>query len=381
MKNRLIILGIVGFCLSLTATIVIVVEPNLAKLIKTNLTENLIEQSSTQNIDVEAQDEGSKEDNPNSQHAIFSNALLFAYQDNDEEAKNNFKKALETDGIIDPQKIQNFLDAYTTFESAKQGQRIYLDALLTKACIDAEKYEFAKKIATKVLNQKSDYRDVWILLGYANLKTESYAEAEDAFLKAKSIDSVKPEIHYFLGLARYMQENWQGAIEEFELGILYGFEPKQEAYKKIAESQTNLGAYEEALKAYEYLVSIDKSSVLLFEAPIKIAIYSVKDFDRALTLANTATTSFPNEPLGFTLTAEVYLAKNELESAENNANIAIDLNPLFAKAYYIKGVIKEAKGELDEAKKAYKSAYELSPQGDEISIKSAEKYNAIILTK
>lgn len=378
MKNKLIILGIVGFALSVTTTVYLLVNESIAGMIKTNIVDSL-QVNIPENIGTSLSDTNSSlEDDPNSQHALFTKALLLAYKENDEEAKTNFKQALETSGEIDKEKIQNFLDAYTNFESSQNAPRIYLDALLTKACIDAEKYEFAKKLATKILEQKSDYRDVWILLGYANLKLEAYKDAEDAFIKAKSIDSVKPEIHYFLGLSKYMQDNWQGASDEFELGILYGFEPKNEAYKKLAESKAKMGAFEEALEAYEYLLSIDQNSVTLFKEPILIAINNLQDFDRALTLANTANTMFPNEPLGWTLTAEVYLAQKDLSNAESAINTAIDTNPFFAEAYYVKGLIKEAQNDIEVAKTSYKKAYETSKPGDEINTKSAQRYNALV---
>ncbi|MFA5792958.1 MAG: tetratricopeptide repeat protein [Candidatus Gracilibacteria bacterium] len=389
MKNKLVILGVTGFGISLLATVGILLYPNLSDFVKTNLTQdirsdgneiiesNIIEE--TKNPYLMPKDATSilADTNQNDQKTNFYKGLIFAYQENDTEAKNSFKKALQLSGETEPAIIQNFLNAYSDFELAQNGQRIYLNALLTKAYIDAEEYPMAIEMATKILNEKSSYRDVWILLGYANLKMETYAEAESAFTKAKSIDSVKPEIHYFLGLSRFMQNNWSGAVEELELAILYGFEPKSEAYQKMAESQNSLGNYQDALKAYEYLVNINQSSVGLFSEPIRIAIENVKDLDRALTLANLATTTFPGEALSWSLTAEVYLAKGELDSAENMIDTALGINSAFAKAYYIQGLIKEAKGELTEAKSSYKKAYELSPKADDLSAMSAIKYNAL----
>ncbi len=269
--------------------------------------------------------------------------------------------------------------AYASFDSQQGGQGIYLKALLSKAFIDAEEFELAENLAMQILNEKTDYRDVWVLLGYAQLKKESYQEAEDAFKQAEKLDSVKPETHYFLGTAHYFQEEYEESIKGFELALLNGFEPESEAYRKMAESQLFLEQYEEALAAYEYLIKVDQSSIELFIRPVWIAIEKLNDLNRALTLAQESVTLFPGDAMSHNLLAWVYIEQNELEKAETEIDTAFDIDPNLAEAHYNAGLLREKQSNLEGAKWEFKKAYDLSESGDEISGLAAEKYNKLII--
>ena len=166
----------------------------------------------------------------------------------------------------------DFQNAFSSYQAQQEGQEIYLKALIAKTLVDSDEYEIAEELTTQILNEKNDYRDVWILLGYSKLKTKEYQDAEDAFKQAKKLDSVKTEIHYFLGMSHYMQEEYNDAISAFELALLYGFEPEDEIYQKLAECYAFEAEYEDSLAAYEYLLDIDRQSGSDFVKPIWIAI-------------------------------------------------------------------------------------------------------------
>ncbi|MFA5855440.1 MAG: tetratricopeptide repeat protein [Candidatus Gracilibacteria bacterium] len=442
MKKVLISLGIIGFISSLALTVTVISEPNLANIFKTNIKATLTEsiqtatvkdpdkpyketsenylqaaneflskkdyQNALSNINT-AYNLNPSEDNlmlytltliqnknfeeaqnmlasssPKNQTAFFYKGVIFVYEGKDYEAKESFKTALSLSGKIEPALIQNFITAYSSFESQMDGQRIYLNAMLAKASIDAKFYSVAEVLSKQILEEKADYRDVWMLLGYSFLKTLKYAEAEDAFLKAKSIDQVKPEIHYFIGVARYENGDYLGATEELQLSLLYGFEPKAEVYKRIAESQKAAGNAEEALSAYEYLLNIDQSSLGTFEDAVKVAINDVKDFGRALTLATLATTAFPSSEDAWNLLTEANLAAGDTQKATEANDTALGINPFYAEGYYQKGLILEAKNEAENAKAAYKKAYELASESGkttdvDLKNQAATKYNSLII--
>ncbi len=292
------------------------------------------------------------------QEAQYFGALLDSYFGRFDDAEKKLNKAKELAGSIPGEDIQLFLNAYANFEDQQQGQDIYLKTLLAEAMVDVEEYELAEGLALDVLSVKSDYRDAWIILGYSKLKTEAYQDAEDAFAQAKKLDAIKPETHYFLGTAHYLQEEYEEAIKEFELALLYGFQPQIEAYHKIAESQLFLERYEDALASYEHLVKIDHSNVELFVRPVWISITFIKDLDRALTLAQEATSRFPGEAQSHNLLGWVYVEKDALDEAQQSLEKAILLNGNLAEAHYNLGRLYEKKGELENAKSEYKKAHE-----------------------
>lgn len=318
--------------------------------------------------------------NENYQSGVFELAMLNAYLGDYEAAKKGFEQAVKIGGPVPVEKIQEFQNAFTSYEAQEGGQTIYLRALLGKAFINAEEFPMAEELALQVLNEKNDYRDVWILLGYAELKTEKYAEAEDAFKEAKRLDAVKPETHYFLGMAHFEQAEYSEAVDSFELALLYGFQPESESYLKIAESQTFLGNNEDAVAAYEYLVKIDQNDVNLFVEPIRLTMDVLGDLDRALTLAGEATSYFPGEAQSHTLLAKVYVKRGELDLALTSVETALDIDPGFAEAHYALGEVKMAQGNSEDAKNEFKKAYELADSGSNLSVQAAEKYNALILS-
>lgn len=314
------------------------------------------------------------------QATVFYQSLIQGYLSNYDEAQSKLEKAISLSGSVPTAYLQNFQSAFQSYNAQQGGQTIFLQALLTKALIDAEEYPLAEEMALKVLNTKNDYRDVWVLLGYSQLQMKKFTEAEDAFKQAKKLDAVKPETHYFLGVAHYEQAEYAEAVDSFELALLYDFAPESEAYLKMAQSQANLGNYEDALASYEYLIKIDSSSLSLFEEPLRIATEQLNDLDRALTLAEESTSYFPQEAESHAYLAEIYLKRGELEKAASTIEIAFDIDPDLAEAHFIAGQIRLAEKNLEGAKWEFKKAYELSKPGDELSVKAAEQYNALILT-
>lgn len=320
-----------------------------------------------------------KEVSENSQTGIFYSAILNAYFGDHDKAQEQFTLAAELSGTVVPAWIQNFQNTYIAFEAQQNGQDIYLKALLIKALVDVNELVLAEELSLQTLYEKADYRDIWILLGYAQLKQKKYAEAEDSFMQAKKLDGTKPETHYFLGLAEYEQNSHEAAVDSFELALLYGFEPESEVYKKMALSQTSLGHYEDALEAYEYLVKIDTTDIYIFIEPIGIAMNILGDLDRALSLAQEMSSLFPNEVETYNLLAQVYLKRGEWEQAISSIDTALDINGNNAEAYYTKGEIEWAQENREVAKEAFKKAYELSFPGESVNQKAAEAYNALIL--
>ncbi len=320
------------------------------------------------------------EGNPEHQGTAFYQSILLAYAGNYDEAQSRLEKAVSVSGAVPTAYLQEFQNAYASYNAQQGGKESYLKAMLTKALIDIEQYPMAEETALQVLNEKNDYRDVWILLGYAQLKQEKYSEAEDSFKQAKKLDAVKPETHYFLGVAHFKQEEYADAVDSFELALLYDFEPESEAYLKLAESQNKLGNYEDALAAYEYLVKIDQSSISLFEEPINLAMNVLSDYDRALTLAEESTSYFPNDAQSYDYLAQVYLKRGDVENAATAIDTAFDINGNLASVHYTAGLVRLAQNNKEGAKFEFKTAYELSAPGDALSVQAAEQYNALILS-
>jgi tetratricopeptide (TPR) repeat protein len=314
------------------------------------------------------------------QKILYYQGMLQAIYQEDQDALNKWNAAASMTGPIPFQNINNFLEAYTTFQNQEDGQRIYLNALLIQALIDAEEYELAIHLALQTLEERQDYRDVWILLGYAQLKTKQFADAEEAFFQASQLDSLKPETYYFLGMARFEQEDYENAVHAFEKGLLHGFQPENELYYKIAEAYLYLERYEEALSSYEYLIQIEETPVDFYIRPIWIAIDQLQEYERAKTLAEKAISEHPSAAMSHNLLGWANIELGQLEQAKENIDLALDIDTDLAEAHYNLGRIQEAEDDLDGAQNSYKKAYELASEDNSIKNAAAEAYNAIILS-
>lgn len=313
------------------------------------------------------------------QEGKFYGGLLDSFYGRYEDAKKKFEKAKTLKGSISNEDIDKFIKIFGSFELQEEGQELYLKALLTQGMIDINQFQMAEALALNILGVKSDYRDVWIMLGYTQLKSKSYPDAEESLKQAKKLDSIKPETHYFLAEALYFQKKYPEAVNEYELAILYGFQPETEAYKKIAESQLSLNRYEESLEAYEHLIKINPDSIDVFVRPVWIAITYIGDLQRAFSIAEESVTLFPNEAMSHNLLAWAYMEKNELEKADMEIKTAFSIDPNFAEAHYNAGRLREKQGNIEGAKWEYKKAYELAKAGDSISALASERYNALTL--
>lgn len=315
----------------------------------------------------------------NNQEALFYRVLLEAYNENHDEAQRLLKAAMETPGRVSLASLNQIQAAYDDYNNQIEGQDTYLNALLSQAMIDAGEFQLAEEYALGILNEKNDYRDVWILLGYAQLKTEQYQDAEDSFKEAKTLDPIKSETHYFLGTSHYLQGEYAEAVAEFELALLHGFEPEEEVYRQLAESHLFLDEHEEALAAYEFLIKLDPNSIEGFIQAIQISVGSLQDLDRALTLAQDGVTQFPNDAISHNLLASVYLERGEWDAAEAAIKTALSLDTKRAETHFNLGLLEEARENLEAASNAYKAAHELAETGSPTSIEAAEKFNSLIL--
>ena len=147
------------------------------------------------------------------QEVLYAKSLLSLLQSEFTLAREQLEAAQSLQGHTNPEHIQTILNVFTDFDAQQGGQEVYLNASLSKAMIDVEQYKIAESLALMILQENSDYRDVWSILGYAKLQIEDYSGAEDAFKQAKALDPIKPEIHYFLGSAHYFQSEYEEATD------------------------------------------------------------------------------------------------------------------------------------------------------------------------
>lgn len=312
-------------------------------------------------------------------YAAFTKALL-AVMDNDRDSAgrhlhyvaNNFPESELGE------KAQKIIDAYREFDYFRDGLPIHLRTLLARSFNQINEPALAIWLLRDVLTEKTDYRDAWILLGYAYYNLQQFSLAEDAFYKAYELDTEKPETQYFLGLTYYALDDLMESERFFEYAVVNGFEPRVQAYQKLSDVYLQNEDYEKAVSMYENYLSLSKKTKSTdFVKPVMIYIDYLNKPSSALTLTQRVVRVHPDEAMSYSLLAWAYLANKDYANALVNLEKAQMLDATLPALALTFGKFYEAQGDVEKAKEQYKKAYE---KGDSelISNEAAERYNELI---
>jgi tetratricopeptide (TPR) repeat protein len=278
-------------------------------------------------------------------------------------------------------KAQRIIDAYREFDYYKDGLPLHLKTLLARSFNQIDEPSLAIWILRDVLTEKTDYRDAWILLGYAYYNLQQFSLAEDAFHKAYELDTEKPETQYFLGLVYYALDNLSESERFFEYAVINGFEPRVQAYRKLSQVYLLNDNYEKAVSMYEnYFALATDTKASDFVEPVQIYIDHLGEPNKALALAQKVSKRHSNDAMAYSLLGYAYLANKDYANTLINLERAKLLDATLPYVHLTFGRLYEAQGELEKAKEEYKQAYEKG-QNEEVGNQAAELYNALIQTK
>jgi len=278
----------------------------------------------------------------------YTAIILIAYRDF-EGAKNIFHEIVNTEtDIADSLKTnsQKFLDKFTTFSYYKEGQLVFLKTLLAKALTEVGQYEVAIPLLFEVIEEENNYRDAWIVLGYAYLNTDKILDAIDAFSQAKTLNPNKAETLFFLGLAYFANNDIENAIHYLEKADDAGFEPKEQIDLKLGDLYTIQEKYQEAEKKYESVLNKNTQNLDVFVRIVWINIDELNNPQKALTYAQKALIAHSDEAMSHNLVGWSLVALDDFKHAQEYLENALNIDPDFDAAYLNLGWMYEKKGEI-----------------------------------
>lgn len=309
---------------------------------------------------------------------IYYKGIFAAYDSDYEGAKNNFN-AVVKDGSDKTlvNHATSYLNAMAEFDLAQDSPESYKKTLVSQSLIETDENTLAINLLYNVLRDEPDYRDAWILLGYAYLNEKKYTDAEDALLKAIEMDPTKAETRFYLGLSYFGLEEMASAVTQFELALQSGYEPRVQVYQKIGDAAVLLGNYTKAAEAYENAIALNSDDVTLFIRPVWLYLDHLNNIERALELSQQAIITHPDNAMGYNLKGWAETYAQDYTAAEQDLSYALILDPNLAAAHLNFGRLYETQGNLDAAKESYKRAYTLDPASS-IGGSAADKYNALV---
>jgi len=273
-------------------------------------------------------------------------------------------------------KIQVYLNTFETFSYYKEAEMVFLNLLLAKALTDTGEYEAAIPILFEVINEKSNYRDAWLVLGYAYLNTGKNTDAIDALSQAYDLDEQKPETLFFLGLSHFANNDINNAIFYLERARDNGFEPKDQVNLKLGDLYLLEENYEEASEKYEDIVSQNTNNLDLFAKIVWLNIEKINNPKKALKYATKSVENYTDNAISHNLAGWAYTANNQYENAKIELKKAIKLNPNFDSAHLNIAWMYQKQGFINLAKEYYKKAYILG-QGTSIGNLAAIRFNIL----
>lgn len=314
----------------------------------------------------------------NTQIVKYYQGIVAAYFGENDSAKKLLNEAVSLGGSADiTKKANNFLSAYNEYKFNVEAPTIHLKVLLARSFNQCGEYQMAIPLLFEVTKQKLDYRDAWILLGYAYLQTEKYPDAIEALERAKTLDPQSKDALFYLGLGYYSMNNYKKAEENLSKAKEYGFQPVILVDQKLAEVYLQLQNYPKSAASYETVLSLNSQDVNYYIKPIWIYLEKTHQPDKALTLAEKAAKDHPNSAMGENLIGWALIYKNELNKAETHLKLAMALDPKLDATYLNFGLLYEKQNQTDKALIFYKKAHTLG-NGDGVSASAADRYNNLI---
>lgn len=308
----------------------------------------------------------------------YYQGILKAYEGAYAEAESLFQQVINSgDSSKLSEKANTYLDSIAEFNLTSDAPTNYGKTLVARSLAETDQPALAISLLYEVLTEDSDYRDAWIILGYVYLSQEKYADAEEALLKAVTLDPTKAETRYFLGLSYLGQGEFQSAIPQLELALQSGFEPRVQLYQKLGDAAVGIKDYAKAAEAYENVLLLNSSDVTLYIRPIWLYLDHLKNIEAARELAERAVAEHPNAAMSYNLLGWVQTEAGEWETAKESLNYALILDPDLAAAYLNWGRWYEVQGLIQEAKTSYKHAYTLDAGGS-IGNLAGERYNQLL---
>ncbi len=319
---------------------------------------------------------------PESQTKLYYTGIIAAYFGQYDAAKASLNAASTIVGgspdIIS--KAKNVLSVFDEYGTNQGSPEIFLKTLLAKSFNQVGEYTLTIPLLFNVVKEKKDYRDAWILLGYAYLNTDDNKNAIDALEEAKKLDKNKPETLFFLGLSYSANNQKDLAAQYIAEAIDKGFEPKIQAQQKLAEIYMELKDYEKAALRYEAVVALNDTNINYYVRPMWLYIEKLNRPEKALALAKKAIEKHPNSGMAYNLVGWAQINLKDYDQAKQFLTKAVELDPSLAAAYLNLGTLHEKLANIDVAKEYYRTAFRLG-EGSSIGDSAADSYNRLIALK
>jgi Flp pilus assembly protein TadD len=295
---------------------------------------------------------------PNEAEKIFKE--LEKQENTDDSIKEKseiFLKAFENASLVPDDPLYAKLQYY--FALSKNGEQVSAIPLLFS-----------------IVNEKNNYRDAWIVLGYSYLSSGKIKEAIDSLLQARELDSEKPETNFYLGISYFANNEFEKALYYLQKAKSLKFPDTNLIELKMAEIYSARNDFINAEEKYESLLKNGNTNIAIYENLININLEQLNNPKKAYTYAEKLYKDHPSNPLTFILISKIYIEAKSLKLAKEFITQALEMDQTIPEIYLVMGKISELEGKKLMAKEYYNTAY-IMGYNSIIAKKATERLNLI----
>lgn len=264
------------------------------------------------------------------------------------------------------EKLKNALSIYETFTDSPKS---YLFALISKELIDQNLYLLARPILFASIEDKNDYRDAWLLLGYSYLLSNKTGDAIKSLERAKQVDPYNAEIHFYLGIAQQKLDQSQKALDSFQKASSFGFRNSKDNLIQIANSFYLEKKFQDALEFYIKAENEGTIPLQDYTKMVYVALEELNDPKLGLEISLRSLQKYPTAPMSNNLVGWAQIKSGDYQEAKRYLNLALEINPTFEAAYLNLGLIAAAENNRDTALQNFNQAIQFANQNRAPSIR------------
>lgn len=214
-----------------------------------------------------------------------------------------------------------------------------LPALASNALLDMLNIELQPEITQAVAEVEGD-----------NQSSQFYIKGQGYLLRYEQADNLDKAIHAF---KQTVARNPDNAAGHAALG---------ESYWRKYQMTEDVAYVEEAKSALTRAMEVDSTLVQVIST-LGLINRGTGDYDQAITNFQQVITRDPNNDMAFRQLASTYIEKGELDKAEANFKVAIQLKPEYWKGYSDLGnFYLQYRGDIDKAIEMYRHVLEHAPE-------------------
>lgn len=309
-----------------------------------NETENLPEEEKTSQKDpqLEILDEQIRQ-NPNDPELWFNKSEIYYGKQDFKNAIKNLEKAIESDSSIAFLYIR-ISDIYLMEEDSRSrlpDSKKAVDWLLL------------------YLNKYPENDQVMHELAETYTYIEHYNESIQVLNQAIALKKFNPEAYFKIGFNYKYKKDTLKAISNFQKAV----EQDPDNYDAYMQLGTLFASRKSdlALTYFNNALAIDPTNTNAIYAKAKFLQDKLRFREAKATYKSLILLDRQHEFTYYNL-GYIYFAQDSLEKSYSNFERAIKASPAYADAYYGRGTVSEAMGNIEYAKRDYKNALNINPK-------------------